>query len=163
MPLAWRASNTRKVGGVSVGGPVQAVDLGVMRLGRRESPLPSRLMSLLDQFRQLVARFGPDEVALEEAFYGKSVQAALRIGEARGVILAEAARAGVDVHQFSPARVKRCVTGRGNASKAAVAAMVAQLVRLPAGSASLPRDATDAVGIALTRVEQRRSPLSGLD
>ncbi len=41
--------------------------------------------------------------------------------------------------------------------------MVSRLVRLPTGSEGLPRDATDAVGIALTRVEQRRSPLLGLD
>ena len=61
-----------------------------------------------------------------------------------------------------PARVKRCVTGRGNATKEAVADMVARLVRLPAGTGELSRDATDAVGIALTRIEERRSPLLGL-
>lgn len=87
------------------------------------------------------------------------MQAALRIGEARGVLLAEAARFGVEVHQFAPARVKRCVTGRGAASKGSVAAMVGQLVRLGRGLAeSLPADATDAVAVALTRVEQRAFP-----
>jgi crossover junction endodeoxyribonuclease RuvC len=91
------------------------------------------------------------------------VQAALRIGEARGVVLAESARAGADVHQYAPARVKRCVTGRGAAAKPSVAAMLAQL--LPQGAATLPRslpaDATDAVAVAWTRLEERRSPLLG--
>lgn len=159
-PLALRASNTVQAG--SAGGDVHVVDLGVLRLGTSEVPLSARLLELMRQFRATLKEFAPDEVALEEAFYGRSVQAALRIGEARGVILAESAMAGVEVHQFAPARVKRCVTGRGDASKEMVAAMVGRLVRLPPGVADLPRDATDAVGIALTRVEQRRSPLLGL-
>lgn len=159
-PLAMRASNTVRAGTGS--GDVRVVDLGVLRLGDSQVPLGTRLLELVRQFRATLQSLAPDEVALEEAFYGRSVQAALRIGEARGVILAEAAMAGLAVHQFAPARVKRCVTGRGDASKEMVAAMVGRLVRLPSGIADLPKDATDAVGIALTRVEQRRSPLLGL-
>ena len=95
VPLALRASNTVKV--ASGGGDVRMVEFGVLRLGTRNTPLPERLLALGGQFRELLARFAPQEVALEEAFYGKSVQAALRIGEARGVILAESARAGLEV------------------------------------------------------------------
>ncbi|MCA8950578.1 MAG: crossover junction endodeoxyribonuclease RuvC [Planctomycetes bacterium] len=157
-PLALRASNVRAVGAMA-GGDAQVVECGVLRLGTRKTPLAARLFELTGRFRDLVLAHRPDEVALEEAFYGKSVQAALRIGEARGVILAESARAGVEVHQFPPARVKRCVTGRGDATKDVVAGMVARLVRMPAGAEMLPRDATDAIGIALTRLEERRSPL----
>lgn len=154
-PLALRVANAVRGGAASV----RLVELGVLRLGGRDAELPARLLALADQFRALVARLLPNELALEEAFYGKSVPAALRIGEARGVVLAESARAGIDVFQFAPARIKRCVTGSGAASKEAVAAMLPhQLVtggRLPA----LPVDATDALAAALTRVEQRRSPL----
>lgn len=157
-PLALRASNTVHVGGG--GGDVGLVAMGVLRLGGRDTELPARLLALAEQFRRLLEQLQPHEVAVEQAFYGKSVQAALRIGEARGVVLAEAARASLPVHQFAPARVKRCVTGRGAATKEAVAAMVGQLVRLGPGMGhGLPADATDAVAVALTRVEQRRSPL----
>lgn len=160
-PLALRASNVRAVDSSS--GDARVLDCGVIRLGGRKTPLADRLLALTSQFQQLVGRCSPHEVALEEAFYGKSVQAALRIGEARGVILAESARIGVAVHQFPPARVKRCVTGRGDATKEVVAGMVARLVRMPPDAGDLPRDATDAVGIALTRIEERRSPLLGID
>ncbi len=160
LPLALRTGNTVRAA-AGAGGDVRLVDVGVLRLGGRAAPLPSRLLELADQFRRLLAQLQPSEVALEEAFYGKSVQAALRIGEARGVVLAESARAELTVHQFAPARVKRCVTGRGAASKEAVASMVGQLVRVPpaAGLRDLPADATDAVAVALTRLEQRQSPL----
>lgn len=162
VPLALRAGNVVRVGGGG-GRDVRLLEFGVLRLGGRTNELPRRLMALAEQFRELLQRLQPHEVALEEAFSGKSVQAALRIGEARGVVLAESARAGLPVHQFAPARVKRSVTGHGAASKQSVAAMVGRL--LQPGSpvaADVPADATDAVAVALARLEQRRSPLQQL-
>ncbi|MBL9077320.1 MAG: crossover junction endodeoxyribonuclease RuvC [Planctomycetes bacterium] len=156
-PLALRAGNVVRLDG-GVGRDVRVLELGVLRLGGRDAPVAERLMALGDQFRALLQRLQPTEIALEEAFSGKSVQAALRIGEARGVVLAESARAGLCVHQFPPARVKRSVTGHGAASKPSVAAMVSRLLPNGAGT-GLPADATDAVAVALTRLEQRRSPL----
>ncbi|MBX3462169.1 MAG: crossover junction endodeoxyribonuclease RuvC [Planctomycetes bacterium] len=161
-PLALRAGNVVRLHG-GAGARPRVVELGVMRLGARNVPLALRLLALAEQFRQLLERLHPHEIALEEAFSGKSVQAALRIGEARGVVLAESARAGLSVHQFAPARVKRSITGHGAASKQGVAAMVAQQVRLDgAALAGVPADATDAVAVALARFEQRRSPLQQL-
>lgn len=157
-PLALRAANTLRAGGA---GELRLVGAGVLRLGGRQHTVAQRLLALADQLRELLRTFAPTEVALEEAFYGKSVQAALRIGEARGVVLAEAARAGLDIHQYPPARIKRCVTGNGDASKAAVAAMVQnQLGALAVAlGAAVPADATDALAAGLTRAEERRSPL----
>jgi crossover junction endodeoxyribonuclease RuvC len=161
VPLALRAANVVRSGGA---GNARLVAAGVLRLGGRNVDLPERLLALAAQFRELLAAHGPAELALEQAFYGKSVQAALRIGEARGVVLAEAAAARLAVHQFAPARVKRCVTGHGAAGKEAVAAMVRQFVRGDSAAlvAGLPADATDAVAVAWTRFEERRSPLLAL-
>lgn len=162
LPMAMRGANVVRVGGGGGGGGARLVSTGVLRLGGRGTELPQRLLSLADQFRGLLQRFEPTELAIEEAFYGKSAQAALRIGEARGVVLAEAARAGAAVFQFPPARIKRCITGNGAAGKESVAAMVRQLVHDGRGQLALdlPLDATDAVAVAWTRLEQRRSPLA---
>lgn len=163
VPLAMRASNAVRAAGNE--SDVRLVAVGVLRLGGRAVALPDRLRALASQFRSLLAAHSPTELALEQAFYGKSVQAALRIGEARGVLLAEAAAAQLAVHQFAPARVKRCVTGHGAAGKEAVAAMV-RLFVAGAGDArvaGLPSDATDAVAVAWTRLEERRSPLLAID
>jgi len=161
LPMAMRGANVVRVGGGG-GGGARLISAGVLRLGGRGAELPQRLLSLADQFRGLLQRFEPTELAIEEAFYGKSAQAALRIGEARGVVLAEAARAGAAVFQFPPARIKRCVTGNGAAGKESVAAMVRQLVQDGRGQLALdlPLDATDAVAVAWTRLEQKRSPLA---
>jgi crossover junction endodeoxyribonuclease RuvC len=155
MPLALRADNTMSSPGLAT---VRVLDAGAIRLGSERAPLEHRLLALSELLVRLLAQLTPGELALEEAFFGKSVQSALRIGEARGVVLAESARQGLPVHQFAPARIKRCITGQGNAQKETVAAMVRQLL---AGNAlaDLPPDATDALAVALCRAEQRRSPL----
>ncbi len=159
VPLAHRAHNV-------LGGPPHAraharaavVAQGALRLGRRKDPLPVRLRSLANGLAALLTHLRPDEIALEEAFYGKSVQSALRIGEARGVIIAEASRAGVAVLQFSPARIKRAVTGHGSASKGQVGEMVMRLLQLPAPPE--PRDVSDALAAAVCRAEQCRGLFS---
>ena len=150
-PVALRARNV--VAGPGRGSIVRLTDRGLLRLGSRSAPLADRLLALAQGIAALLERLRPDELALEEAFYGKSVQSAMRIGEARGVILAEACRRGVVVHQFAPARIKRVVAGNGAATKDAVAAMTGQLlgVRMPG-----ERDVTDALAVALCCVEARR-------
>jgi crossover junction endodeoxyribonuclease RuvC len=156
VPLALRAANAMRL---DRGGGLCVLDYGVLRLGDHRHRVADRLRALSDQFRALLERLLPDELALEEAFYGKSIPAALRIGEARGVVLAEAARQELAIHEYAPARIKRCVTGRGDASKDTVAAMVRQQVALAPAAAKAPADATDALALALTRAEERRSPL----
>ena len=164
VPMAMRASNVVRVGGGGGDGDVRLLAVGVLQLGGRNVELPARLHALAVQFRAVVGAHAPTELALEQAVHGKSAQAALRIGEARGVVLAEAAAAGLQVHQYAPARVKRCVTGNGASGKEAVAAMIRQFLERGAAALvdGLPADATDAVAVAWTRLEERRSPLLAL-
>lgn len=157
-PLASRASNIVRVG-AGRAGPCRVVDCGVLRLGRRAA-VPARLAALREQFEALLVKLAPDELAIEEAFYGKSVQAALRVGEARGVILAAAHARGLSIHQFAPARIKRSVTGSGSASKDRVAEFAARQVGL--SSIDGPLDVSDALATALCRYEEKRSSIGSL-
>lgn len=152
-PMAHRAGNV--VRAVAGAGGARVLESGALRLGRSTVPIEERLGRLARALAELLARLQPDQLALECAFAGKSVQAALRIGEARGVVLAEANRAGVCVQQLTPARVKRCLTGHGAAGKAAVARMTQQLLAL----AEIPRphDVADAIAVAYACAEQRFS------
>ncbi len=154
-PLAQRASNLLPKANRG-DGPARLVDAGALRLGRNP-PVGARLARLVVELEALIARHAPDEIALEEAFCGRSMQAALRIGEARGVVLATAYRAGLVVHEFTPARIKRSVAGHGGASKESVARMASRALGL--GAIDGPPDVGDAVAVALCRVEHRRSAL----
>jgi len=134
-------------------GRVRLLDAGVLALGSKSAPIEDRLFTLGRELSSLLDRLEVDEVALEEAFYKKSVSSALRIGEARGVILAGCRAKGLRIRQFSPARVKRAVAGHGSASKEAVARMVCQQLAVPIPNGS--HDVTDALAVAFCRASER--------
>ena len=109
--------------------------------------LPRRLSALADQLEALIADRVPAAAAVEEVFVNKNPQSTLKLGQARGVVLMCAARAGIDVGEYSPALVKKAVVGTGSAEKAQVHAMVSRL--LPGVKIAGP-DAADALAIAIT-------------
>ncbi|HEY8434951.1 MAG TPA: crossover junction endodeoxyribonuclease RuvC [Sphingomicrobium sp.] len=111
------------------------------------APLAQRLADLADQLEGLIAEQRPDAAAVEEVFVNKNPQSTLKLGQARGVVLMCAARAGIDVGEYSPALVKKAVVGTGGAEKAQVHAMVSRL--LPGAKIAGP-DAADALAVAMT-------------
>jgi crossover junction endodeoxyribonuclease RuvC len=115
-----------------------------------ELALPLRLGRIRVELDELLARFRPHSVAIEEAFANRNVQSALRIGEGRGVALACAVAAGAQVFQYPPAVAKKALVGHGAAHKTQVAGMVARLLGLTEPPS--PLDATDALALALTHL-----------
>lgn len=111
------------------------------------APLPTRLAALADQLEALIAEQRPDAAAAEEVFVNKNPQSTLKLGQARGVVLMCAARAGIDVGEYAPTLVKKAVVGTGGAEKAQVHAMVSRL--LPGAKIAGP-DAADALAVAIT-------------
>jgi len=109
--------------------------------------LPERLASLADQLEALLAEHRPEAAAVEEVFINKNPQSTLKLGQARGVVIMIAARAGIDVGEYAARLVKKAVVGVGNAEKAQVHAMVARL--LPGAKIAGP-DAADALAVAIT-------------
>lgn len=123
------------------------VECGVVRTRPRD-PLPARLAEIHDGIRELIARHRPDVVALEDVFYAKNVRTTIVLGHARGVIMLAAHQAGLEVHEFPPAEIKKAVVGTGAASKEQVQFMLTRLLRLK--SVPTPSDAADGVATALT-------------
>jgi crossover junction endodeoxyribonuclease RuvC len=111
------------------------------------TPLPRRLAALADQLEALLADHGPAAAAVEEVFVNKNPQSTLKLGQARGVALMCAARAGIEVGEYAARLVKKAVVGTGGAEKAQVHAMVSRL--LPGVKIAGP-DAADALAVAIT-------------
>ena len=111
-----------------------------------------RLRALHDGLTDVIARFGPDEAAVEETFVNRDPQSALKLGQARGIALLVPALAGISVAEYAANLVKKTVTGAGLAEKAQVEMMVKVL---------LPRcdltssDAADALAVAITHAQHR--------
>jgi crossover junction endodeoxyribonuclease RuvC len=109
--------------------------------------LPRRLAHLADQIDAVIANHLPDAAAVEEVFVNQNPQSTLKLGQARGVVLMCAARAGMEVGEYAPTLVKKAVVGTGGAEKAQVHAMVSRL--LP-GVKIVGPDAADALAVAIT-------------
>jgi crossover junction endodeoxyribonuclease RuvC len=119
------------------------------------APLPQRLASLADQLETLIKDHRPEAAAAEEVFVNKNPQSTLKLGQARGVVLMCAARAGIEVGEYSPTLVKKAVVGTGGAEKGQVHAMVSRL--LPGVKIAGP-DAADALAVAITHAHHLATP-----
>jgi crossover junction endodeoxyribonuclease RuvC len=120
----------------------------------RSLPVPGRLGFILEEFESLLRRLRPNTLVIEEAFVFRNVQAALRVAEGRGAVLAAAARQGLEIVQYTPATAKKAITGNGRADKTQVAQMVAVLLSLKEPLTSL--DASDALALALAYAQKGR-------
>jgi crossover junction endodeoxyribonuclease RuvC len=116
--------------------------------------LPDRLAALQIELESLVADLRPAAVAVERVFFQTNVRTAMSVGQASGLALAVAARAGVPVCQYTPNEVKQAVAGYGAAGKGQVQAMVARLLHLP--EVPRPPDAADALALAICHLSAGR-------
>jgi len=123
------------------------------------APLPRRLAALADQLEALITDHAPATAAVEEVFVNKNPQSTLKLGQARGVALMCAARAGIDVGEYAPTLVKKAVVGTGKAEKAQVHGMVSRL--LPGAKIAGP-DAADALAVAITHAHHLASSRAGI-
>jgi crossover junction endodeoxyribonuclease RuvC len=127
-------------------GRLRALDHGLWQTSARERP-ELRLKTIFVHVQELVARYAPDAVALEESFVGVDARTALSVGQARGAVLAASALAGVECAEYAPARVKQAVCGYGRAEKAQVQRMVKTILGL--GELPGSTHASDALAVAI--------------
>jgi crossover junction endodeoxyribonuclease RuvC len=148
-------------------GPVLGIDPGLSRCGygavRRapggfvatacgvvrtdpDAPLPERLATLEADLETFIAETRPCALAVERVLFQTNVRTAISVGQASGIALAVAARAGIPVTHYSPNEVKLAVTSNGAAGKRQVQAMVTRLLGLTEPPSP---DAADALALAV--------------
>jgi crossover junction endodeoxyribonuclease RuvC len=110
------------------------------------SGLGVRLMLLHRALVEIIQSHAPAAIAVEQAFVARDPQAALKIGHARAVALLAAAQAGLEIAEYAPNHIKKCVVGAGHAGKEQVQFMIKRL--LPACGVT-QADAADALAAAI--------------
>lgn len=125
---------------------IKALAIGVLRTPPTDA-LHDRLAEIHREVEGLLADFKPNAVAVEQVFFQNNVRTAMGVGQASGIVLALAVRAGCEVAQYTPSQVKNSVAGWGGATKEQIGLMVQQRLRLE--SVPQPADAADAAAIAL--------------
>ena len=122
------------------------VDFGTVKSSPREA-FSKRLLKISEGVEAVIAKFQPDVMSVEEAFYATNVKVALKLGQVRGVVLLSGEKHKLEISEFSPRLIKQTVVGYGNAEKHQVQEMVRLLLKLK--TAPQPHDAADALAIAI--------------
>lgn len=125
---------------------IELITLGILKLSKY-SDHPLKLQKIFERIISLIDEYKPDELAIEAPFYGKNVQSMLKLGRAQGVAMAAALSRNIPIFEYSPRKIKQSITGKGNASKEQVAAMICNLLTIKNPPDYL--DATDGVAVAL--------------
>jgi crossover junction endodeoxyribonuclease RuvC len=134
------------------GKKIELIALDVVKLDHLDTQ-PLKLKSIFEKVLGIIDHYHPDEVALEAPFFGKNVQSMLKLGRAQGVAMAAALYRDIPIFEYSPRKIKQSITGKGNASKEQVSAMLNRLFVI----VEQPKyfDATDAVAVACCHYFQR--------
>jgi crossover junction endodeoxyribonuclease RuvC len=133
---------------------LRVIESGVLVPG--PLPMPERLGRILAALDEIIHRTRPAEASVEAVFSGASARSALVLGQARGVALAVAARAGLPVHEYSPAEVKLSFTGNGRADKE----QMLRTARLLLGATPDLSDEADALALAVCHLARRAYALA---
>lgn len=132
-------------------GEIALVDCGALNSPAR-SPIGERLSYLYNRLLEVILRYQPDAVAVEQPFMAKNVRSALAVGRAQAVAMLAAANRGIPTYEYTPAQVKQRVTNYGASSKE----QIQEMVKLQLGLSQVPQpsDAADALAVAICHLRE---------
>jgi len=135
------------------GNQVRVIEHGTIRLFHKEykdlpvdETTPSRLKEIFIKLSEVITRLKPTAVAVEKVFFAKNAVSALKLGQARGVVLLTGAIHDLEIYEYSVTEIKSMITGHGRADKEQVAKMLQMIL----GTQNFETaDASDALALAL--------------
>lgn len=127
------------------GNHYKAIDYGCIKTSSK-SLFPDRLKYVYDEIINIINKYEPDEMAIEELFFNKNVKTAIKVGQARGVEILAAKNMGLEIYEYTPLQVKQAVVGYGRAEKRQVQEMIKILLNLE--KIPKPDDVADALAVA---------------
>lgn len=131
----------------------EMVDYGIISTPKDEN-LAVRLCMLEKGVKQVIDKFRPAEIAIEELFFAKNVKTGIAVAHARGVILLTANKECGKIFEYTPLQIKQALTGYGRADKNQIQQMVKSFLGLKA--VPKPDDAADALAVALCHLNTGR-------
>ena len=134
-------------------GKAEMLDYGIVSTPK-DANLPSRLTMLEKGVIQIIEKFKPDEIAIEELFFAKNVKTGIAVAHARGVVLLTAIKNCGKIFEYTPLQIKQALTGYGRAEKIQIQQMVKTMLKLK--GIPRPDDAADALAVALTHAQTNK-------
>ena len=124
----------------------RTIDYGSLQTPAGEAT-ETRLVNIYSGMQELIKRYKPSCMAVEELFFNTNITTGIRVSQARGVILLAAAQAGIEIAEYTPLQVKQAVVGYGRADKHQIITMVTRLLGLR--EPPKPDDTADALAMAI--------------
>lgn len=116
-------------------------------------PFFQRIHKIYQSMVEIMGRYRPQEMAIEDVFFSKNVKSALKLGHARGAVLIAAVQSGVEIFEYAPLEIKQSVVGYGRATKEQVRSMVRVILKL---ETKLNLDTSDALATAICHLNWTR-------
>ncbi len=132
---------------------ISLIDCGAITSSAKE-PHGQRLNKINQELDKIIKKYKPDIVGVEKLFFAKNAKTAIKVGEARGVIMQTAWQNHQPIREFTPLQIKQAITGYGRASKAQIQIMVKQQLNLE--TTPKPDDVADALAIAICCVYTKK-------
>jgi crossover junction endodeoxyribonuclease RuvC len=130
------------------------IDSGCIKTGvSSDIPAASRLKIIYSSVSELINKYKPYQMAIEQVFVNKNVQSALKLGQARGVAMLAASMDGIPVFEYAPRKIKQAIVGTGAADKKQMQHMVTSILQL---SSQPQEDAADALAIAICHLNTQK-------
>ncbi len=137
---------------------LKLLDYGCIKTSKDLDPA-DRLSVIFKELKKVVKKEAPNVICVEELFFAANVKTALKVGQARGIVLLAAKESGIPIFEYTPLQVKQAICGYGRAEKVQIQKMVKTLLDLT--DIPKPDDAADALAIAICHANSEK--LKSLD
>ena len=138
------------------GNSFTSLDYGAIQTPAK-TELPYRLSLIFDGVTELINKYRPAAMAIEELFFNTNITTGIAVGHARGVILLAAEKCGLRSYEYTPLQIKQSVVGYGRAEKKQVMEMTRIILKLE--KIPRPDDAADALACAICHAHSYNSRL----
>ena len=128
------------------GSRLKAVSYGAILTNPKMRP-QDRLLKIHTELTEIIRKYKPDVMGVEQLFFNRNVTTAIPVGQARGIVLLTAAQNGIELVERTPLQIKQSVVGYGRASKEQIIYMVTKILHLP--EPPKPDDVADALAVAI--------------
>lgn len=135
-----------------VNNSTQLVDCGCIET-KVNTPLPERLELIYKTVCDLIEKYHPTDLAIEELFFVKNIKTGISVSQARGVVILAAKQAKIPIFEYKPNEIKLAIAGYGHATKE----QMAKMIKLHLKGCNIKQDDTaDAVAVALHHIQNHK-------
>jgi crossover junction endodeoxyribonuclease RuvC len=132
---------------------VQPLGYGLIQTSK-SATIFERYIQIQTELAEVLVEYHPASAGLETLFFSKNTKTALRVSEARGIIIGELIKMGCSIVEYNPVQIKQAVTGYGQADKKAIEKMVR--LQLHITETKIIDDTMDALAILLAHSTQSK-------